>query len=156
MQFVLLGTGQADLEKRYTNLAARHPQAVAVTVGFNDPLARRIYAGSDLFAMPSRYEPCGLGQMISMAYGTVPIVNYTGGLADTVTEEGGAPTGFVHHTVTAPKVLAALKRASDAYHDRQRWSALVGNCLAKDFSWADSARKYEELYQAALAKADGT
>jgi starch synthase len=155
MQFVLLGTGQADLERRYTRLAARHPRAVAVTIGFNDPLARRIYAGSDLFAMPSRYEPCGLGQMISMAYGTVPIVNYTGGLADTVTEEGEAPTGFVHHTVTAPEMLAAFRRASDAYHDRRRWSALVANCLARDFSWADSARKYEELYQAALAKADG-
>jgi starch synthase len=155
MQFVLLGTGQADLEKRYTKLAAAHPRFVAVTVGFNDPLARRIYAGSDLFAMPSRYEPCGLGQMISMAYGTVPIVNYTGGLADTVTEEGEAPTGFVHHTVTRPEVLAAFKRASEAYHDRRRWSALVAHCLAKDFSWADSARKYEELYRTALAKTSG-
>ena len=154
MQFAILGMGQPDLEERYTSLAAVHPESVAVTIGFNDPLARRIYAGSDLFAMPSRYEPCGLGQMISMAYGTVPIVSYTGGLADTVSETPPRPTGFVHQEVTPQDLLAALQRAVDVYHAKRRWRTRVANCLAQDFSWADSARKYEELYvKAASASA---
>jgi len=156
MQFALLGTGQPDLEERYLGLAARYPQSVAVMIDFNDPLARRIYAGADLFAMPSRYEPCGLGQMIAMAYGTVPVVNFTGGLADTVTEDADQPTGFVHHSVNPAEVLAALQRAADTYHTAARWQALVANCLAQDFSWAGSAHKYEDLYRAALTKAGRT
>jgi starch synthase len=153
MQFVILGTGEPDLERRYADLAAAHPEHVAATIDFNDPLARRIYAGSDLFAMPSRYEPCGLGQMIAMAYGSVPVVSYTGGLADTVTEEGPQQTGFVHNTVKVADVLAALKRAATLYADRRRWGVVVGRCMSQDFSWSDSAREYEELYAAAIAKA---
>jgi starch synthase len=152
MQFVILGTGQPDLEARYTALAAEHPGSVAVTIAFSDPLARRVYAGSDLFAMPSRYEPCGLGQMIAMAYGAVPIVNYTGGLADTVSETGDPPTGFVHHAVTVDEVLTTVRRAAAVYAKPDRWAALVAGCFAQDFSWADSARRYQELYAKALAK----
>lgn len=152
MQFVVLGQGEPNLEARLKTLAEAHPKSVAVTIGFNEPLARRIYGGSDLFTMPSRYEPCGLGQMIAMAYGTVPVVSYTGGLADTVAENSSEPTGFVHSTVTTGDVMAALRRAAEAYRSRERWNALVANCLAQDFSWGESARKYEELYRTAIAR----
>jgi starch synthase len=153
LQFAVLGTGQPDLEARYRELAAAYPKSVSVTVDFNDALARWIYAAADLFAMPSRYEPCGLGQMIAMAYGTVPVVNYTGGLADTVRETGAQPTGFVHHGVTAEALMGALSRAAETFADPARRDALVQNCLAQDFSWADSARRYEELYRRAVQKA---
>ncbi len=152
MQFALLGTGEGHLEARYTQLAAAHPESIAVSISFSDPLARQIYAGSDLFAMPSRYEPCGLGQMISMAYGTVPVVSYTGGLADTVYEDGGAPTGFVHRAVRIDDVVAALTRAAEAFADKPGWKAIVANGMTRDFSWADSAARYEELYRKAMSK----
>ena len=154
MQVVLLGIGEADLERRFTGLAAAYPDSVAVRIAFSDSLARQVYAGSDLFAMPSRYEPCGLGQMISMAYGTVPVVSYTGGLADTVREVGDAPTGFVHRTVVIEDVVSAYRRAAEAFADRERWASIVSNCLAADFSWDDSARRYEELYKAAVARSE--
>ncbi|MGQ9731594.1 MAG: glycogen synthase [Candidatus Zipacnadales bacterium] len=153
MQFVILGSGQPDLERRYLDLAAAYPNQVAVKIGFDDILARHIYAGADLFAMPSRYEPCGLGQMIAMAYGTVPVVRYTGGLADTVTEAGPRQTGFVHYSLDPADVLAALQRAVTLYADRRRWVAIVNRCIAQDFSWATSAQRYEELYTATIAKA---
>jgi starch synthase len=153
MQLVVLGTGEQELEGTYAELAEAHPGAVAAAIRYDDGLARRIYAGCDLFAMPSRYEPCGLGQMIAMAYGTVPVVHSTGGLADTVTEKGEGQTGFVFDPLTAGELLGALERAAAAYRSPAAWRAIQGNAMAQDFSWADSARRYEELYEAALAKA---
>ena len=105
-----------------------------------------------MFVMPSRYEPCGLGQMIAMAFGTVPIVHATGGLADTVVETADDQTGFVFPTLTADDLMRALERAVLAFRDRPRWERLVARCMAQDFSWAQSARKYLELYETALKR----
>ncbi len=153
MQFVLLGTGEEDIEDACAGLDATYPRAVAAAIRYDDALARRIYAGSDLFVMPSRYEPCGLGQMIAMAYGAIPIVHATGGLADTVRERGKPQTGFVFEKLTAQDLLAALKRAVAAYRVPTTWRDLRDNAMAQDFSWADSARRYEELYDLARFRA---
>ena len=153
MQFVLLGTGEEDIEDAYAELGAAYPRAVAAAIRYDDALARRIYAGSDLFVMPSRYEPCGLGQMIAMAYGAIPLVHNTGGLADTVTEKGKPQTGFVFDEPTPRELLAALKRAVAAYRDPAAWRDIQDNAMACDFSWADSARRYEELYDLAVFRA---
>ena len=152
MQLAILGTGEAPIEKRYDQLQKAYPHAIAASLRYDDALARRIYAGSDMFAMPSRYEPCGLGQMIAMAYGTVPVVYTTGGLADTVTEQG-EQTGFVFDKLSTEELLAALKRACDAYRTPEAWSRIVQTAMAKDFSWDDSARRYEQLYETALSRA---
>ncbi len=152
IQFVLLGTGEPAVEDSYRLLGRRHPEAMAINIRYDEGLARRIYAGSDIFVMPSRYEPCGLGQMISMAYGTVPVVHATGGLADTVVEASTEPTGFVFHGLAAADLLFALERAVLAFRDRPRWETLVARCMAQDFSWGESARKYADLYETALAR----
>ncbi len=158
MQVVVLGTGEADLEQVYADLDAERKRsagkgAVAAAIRFDEALARRIYAGSDLFAMPSRYEPCGLGQMIAMAYGAIPVVHHTGGLADTVVERGPQQTGFVFDRLTAAELLAALKRAADAHRNPAAWNAIIANAMAQDFSWTNSAGRYEQLYETALALA---
>jgi starch synthase len=149
MQFVLLGTGEPALEQAYAQLAKAHPDAIGVAIRFDDAMARRIYAGSDLFAMPSRYEPCGLGQMIAMAYGTPPLARWTGGLADTIVELGPDQTGFLFGEHSLPHLVSALQRANEAYHDRDRWPAIVRRAMAQDFSWKASAARYAELYRLA-------
>ncbi len=152
MQFALLGTGEPGLEQAYVQLAKTHRGAVGAAIRFDDAMARRIYAGSDLFAMPSRYEPCGLGQMIAMAYGTPPLARWTGGLADTIVELGPEQTGFLFGEAGAPHLLAALRRASEAYQDRDRWLAIVRRAMAQDFSWKASAARYAELYRVAAGR----
>jgi len=152
IQFVLLGTGEPALEDSYRLLARRYPEQMAINIRYDDGLARRIYAGSDIFVMPSRYEPCGLGQMMSMAYGTVPVVQATGGLADTVVEASAEPTGFVFYGLAADDLLFALERAVLAFRDRPRWEKLVARCMAQDFSWTESARRYVDLYETAIAR----
>jgi starch synthase len=110
-------------------------------------LARLVYAGSDIFLMPSRFEPCGLGQMIAMRYGTVPVVRHTGGLADTVkdvVEPNG--NGFVFQNYAAAEMLEAAKRAEDSFYHREEWNNLMRHNMGLDFSWKASARKYIELY----------
>jgi len=149
-QWVILGSGAPEIEAFFQAQAAANPR-VAATVGFNEPLAHRIYAGADLFLMPSRYEPCGLGQMIALRYGTIPVVRATGGLADTVHEEGPQPNGFVFEEYSVEALLAALRRALEAYADPERWAGLVANALACDYSWDASAREYVALYEEAAA-----
>jgi starch synthase len=154
MQMVVLGTGAPDLEKIFADAAAKNDN-LAVWLKFSDPLARRIYAGSDLFLMPSRYEPCGLGQMIAMRYGTLPVVRATGGLADSVTEKpkrGQKQNGFVFADLSADEMLAALERAALAFADQKKWATLVQNAFATDFTWTRSAQDYVKLYEAALKK----
>lgn len=154
MQLVVLGTGDPALEKTFAAAAERY-ENIAVWLKFSDPLARRIYAGSDLFLMPSRYEPCGLGQMIAMRYGTLPVVRATGGLADSVTETATATqpqNGFVFTGYNTEELLAALQRAAQAFADGKRWAKLVQNALATDFTWTRSAAEYVQLYEAALGK----
>jgi starch synthase len=152
-QLVVLGSGDAPLEEAFRAAAAAHPGQVAVRTGYDDDLARRIYAGSDVFLMPSRYEPCGLGQLIALRYGGAPVVRRTGGLADTVAEFDPARrtgTGFLFDTFTADALLAAVRRAAATYRQPVVWRALVHNAMAKDFSWDASAREYVTLYRKAL------
>jgi starch synthase len=155
-QLVVLGTGEEPLERLLGELARAHPETVAVRIGFDDRLARRIYAGSDLFLMPSRYEPCGLGQLIALRYGTVPVVRRTGGLADTVQpwdRTTGEGTGFLFDELSAAGCGAALTRAFAAQADPTGWRHLVQNAMAADFSWAASAEAYVTCYRRAIRKA---
>jgi len=128
---------------------------LAFIAGFDDELAHLIEAGADMYLMPSLYEPCGLNQMYSMAYGTVPIVRATGGLIDTVEEfdaETRTGTGFIFRNYAADDFLDAIKRALTLYKKPTYWAALVQNCMAKDFSWSVGARQYEAIYREILAR----
>jgi starch synthase len=152
-QLVVLGSGQPLLEERLGAEARARPDQIAVRIGYDDDLARRIYAGSDALLMPSQYEPCGLGQLIALRYGTVPIVRRTGGLADTVKEFDPARrtgTGFAFDALSAPALLDAVRRAAGAFARPAAWAALVRNAMTEDFSWEASAREYVTLYRKAL------
>jgi starch synthase len=154
MQLVLLGTGEPVYEEQLKELEARFPRYVRVVLDFNLALGQRIYAGSDLFLMPSRYEPCGLGQMIAMRYGSVPVVRRTGGLTDTVPDDDahpGAGTGFAFVPPDGPALAEALGRAIHAYSDRERWRGIVHRGMTRDFSWREAAPKYVALYDRAVA-----
>ena len=152
-QFVVLGTGDPAIENEFRRVATERPSRVAVRFGFDAQQASRIYAGSDLFLMPSRFEPCGLGQMIAMRYGTIPIVRRTGGLADTVMEYdplAQAGTGFVFDWYDPDACFAAIMRALRTYRDPMAWDMLVSRAMARDFSWAVSARQYAALFARAV------
>lgn len=150
---VVLGSGSEHFMRLFAAMQRRYPRAIACELGrFNNELAHRIYAGSDIFLMPSHYEPCGLGQMIALAYGTVPVVRATGGLADTVHEFDvltGEGNGFVFHDYTAPALIEAVRRAVDCYRG-PGWNRLVANTFACDFSWDQSALQYIGLYESLL------
>ncbi len=155
LQFVLLGTGDPGYESLFRSLRQKHPDKIAVEIGFNVVLAQRIYAGCDMFLMPSRFEPGGLGQLIAMRYGTVPIVRGTGGLADTVTNyepERQVGNGFTFAEYSSDALLDAIRRAIEVYKDRRRWTALVENAMRHDFSWNRSAAEYMGLYGIARNK----
>jgi starch synthase len=140
---VVLGDGEVALEQMFLGLARDFPDQAAVRLGFNDPLAHRIEAGADLFLMPSRYEPCGLNQIYSLKYGTVPVVRATGGLDDTIDES----TGFKFHDYNGDALLGAVVRACEAWENREEWAHRMVRGMRKDFSWEPSARAYSELYQ---------
>lgn len=155
VQFVLLGMGDPELERYFTELAASRAGQVAVRVVFDADLAQRIYAGADLFLMPSRFEPCGLGQLMSLRYGTPPIVRLTGGLADTITEAdaaAGTGYGFTFEEPTVAAMLAAIRRAVGLFGDAPAWSALVNRALRADFSWGRSAPGYVRMYEDAISR----
>ncbi len=151
--FVLLGTGEQRYQKIFGKVAKKHPNNTSINLTFNDVLAQRIYAASDIFLMPSRYEPCGLGQLISFKYSTVPVVRRTGGLADTVieynlkTEEGN---GFLFNDCGPEHLLEAIKRAVTVYKDKDKWLNLIRKIAGYDFSWDTSAKKYIEIYNEVL------
>ena len=156
-QWVILGTGDPDYHHVLNTLHRLHPDKLGLTLGFSNELAHRIEAGADMFVMPSRYEPCGLNQMYSMAYGTVPIVRRTGGLADTVINatheniENKSATGFCFDEFTSAALESAMAKSLRMFReDRGNWNQLVHNGMKKDWSWTASARKYEELYQKTL------
>jgi starch synthase len=157
-QFVLLGTGEAALEKSFRALAARYPGKVSVTIGFNEALSHQIEAGADIFLMPSRFEPCGLNQMYSQRYGTVPLVHATGGLVDTVVDAtpetlaDGSATGFVFNKESATEFLVAVQRALSAYRNPKTWRALMKNGMRRDFSWQQSAQGYVTLYESVIVQ----
>ena len=149
VQFVALGSGDARYEELLVDLAGQFPGQVEVRIGFDEPLAHRIEAGADVFLMPSRFEPCGLNQLYSLRYGTVPVVHATGGLDDTVVEfdaREGLGTGFKFTPYTEEAFLAALRRPIDTQRDAATWQRLVTNGMSQDFSWQRAAREYARLY----------
>lgn len=155
VQLIILGRGDEAIQNALSVAARRWPEKMRLCTDFNNPLAHKIYAGADAFLMPSRFEPCGLGQMIAMTYGTVPVVSNTGGLADTVTdvqESAATGTGFVFTHQTAADFLRAVGRARRAYADRTLWPRIVRNAMSGDFSWDRAVDGYNELYQAALSR----
>jgi starch synthase len=151
-QFVLLGTGDPTLEHEFAQLEIRYPHRASVRLRFDGRYARRIYAGADALLIPSRYEPCGLAQMIAMRYGCVPVVRRTGGLADTVTDAGDpGGSGLMFDEFHAWALWDALERALRVYAQGPKWGQLQRNGMGRDFSWAKSAMEYAALYQRAMA-----
>jgi starch synthase len=142
-RLVALGSGEEAIEQSFRDLAQTYPQQVAVQLGYDDPLAHRVFAGSDMFLMPSRYEPCGLGQIYALRYGTVPIVRATGGLDDTIDPE----IGFKFHDHTPEALLGSMRAALHACKDRKHWQELMLRGMRKDFSWDASAAEYQKLYR---------
>ncbi|MDR1638120.1 MAG: glycogen synthase GlgA [Clostridiales bacterium] len=150
LQLVVLGTGDGRYEHLFKDWAARHPQKLSANILFDNDLAQKIYAGADMFLMPSLFEPCGLGQIFAMKCGTAPIVRKTGGLADTVThynESTGLGTGFIFDDYVASGMMWAVKEAIKIYNKPKAWKKLVHNAMTEDFSWGKSAEKYIELYE---------
>lgn len=145
LQLVVLGTGDLKYHHIMENIAKKYPKVMALFLKFDDQLAHKIYAGSDIFLMPSKYEPCGLGQFISLRYGTIPIVFKTGGLADTVTKE----RGFVFELYEQNELLKVIKEAVDCFKNKGKWQELMANAMRCDFSWEESAREYTQLYEKA-------
>jgi starch synthase len=153
LQMVVLGTGEKRYHDLFEKAARKHPKKVAVSLTFNNELAHLIEAGSDMFLMPSRYEPCGLNQIYSLRYGTIPIVRATGGLDDTIQDAGasGSGTGFKFEEYSSSEMVKALERAVRMFADQGAWKKLMKNGMGKDFSWEASAKKYLHLYRS-LAK----
>ena len=152
-QLVLLGSGDQDLEAGFAAAARAHHGSVGVEIGYDEALSRLIIAGSDVMVVPSRFEPCGLTQLYALRYGALPLVRRTGGLADTVIDATAAnlrsktATGFVFDEASPGALVAALARVSALYLDRRRWRQMMRQAMTQDFSWAQSARRYEALYQ---------
>lgn len=158
VQLVVLGSGESRYEQAFLAAAQRYPAQLHVTIGFNEALAHQIESGADMFLMPSRFEPCGLNQLYSLRYGTVPIVRGTGGLADTVidaTEQNladGTATGFVFNEPSVKALLAKIQQALQLYSQGARWRSLVTTGMRQDFSWERSAAAYLNVYEQAIQK----
>ncbi|MBK6912221.1 MAG: glycogen synthase GlgA [Ignavibacteriales bacterium] len=153
LQFVVLGTGERKYHIFFEKMAIKYPDKFACYLGFNDELAHVIEAGADIYLMPSMYEPCGLNQMYSLIYGTVPIVRETGGLADTVVnynEETGEGNGFVFKKYDTDTFLKEIKRALKIFEDTKTWQKIMKAGMKSDFSWLSSAKKYIDLYKKVL------
>ena len=159
VQWVVLGTGQPDYENALADLAKAYPDKLSVELGFSNELAHQIEAAADIFLMPSQYEPCGLNQQYSLAYGTIPVVRATGGLADTVVDAtpgniaNGTANGFMFDGFDVEQMNKTLERAVDTFfHDPQTWEQLVACGMKQDWSWTASARKYFRLYQKTVSR----
>jgi starch synthase len=153
LQLVLLGSGEPWYENFFANAAARFPEKFAVRMGFDEALAHQIEAGADIFLMPSLYEPCGLNQMFSLKYGTIPIVRKVGGLKDTVIDydaEGGVGTGFVFDTFEPQALWESIEKALRCFADKRAWTGLMYRAMRMDFSWDRSAQAYNNLYEKLL------
>jgi len=151
---IILGSGDARYEKILKELAKKYPDQLHVFITFDERLAHLIEAGCDIFLMPSKYEPCGLNQLYSLKYGTVPVVRKTGGLADTIQDSNstGNGTGFWFKEYNSKKLLHATERALEAYKDKKKWETIQKKGMSQDFSWDKAAKKYVELYQMAKSK----
>ncbi len=143
-QAVILGTGDSAIEKQAKRLEKLFPDRVKVEIRYDDRLARKIYAGTDMFLMPSRYEPCGLSQMVAMRYGCLPIARATGGLKDTIKHE---ETGFLFEGDNIKSLSKAVREALKIYEDKNHWKTMQRNAMAEDFSWKNSAKQYAALYK---------
>jgi starch synthase len=159
VQWVILGTGDPHYHQWFTDLAQKYPDKVAVRLDFSNELAHHIEAGADMFLMPSRYEPCGLNQLYSLKYGTVPVVHATGGLADTITNltdetlAAGTANGFSFNNYNTAALAATLDRACKTFADKAVWDQLIRTGMSQDWSWNHSAREYDRLYKHTLARA---
>ena len=157
LQVVLLGTGAPEYHELFRKAAAKYPRKLSAQLRFDNALAHQIEAGSDIFLMPSRYEPCGLNQLYSLRYGTIPVVRETGGLADSITDvneqtlAAGTATGFVFTPYEPAALLAAIHRALAAHRQPDTWAKIMHNAMTRDFSWAASAGKYDKLFRALTA-----
>ncbi len=148
IEFAILGSGEHVFEEFFREMALRYPGKVSVTLGFIPQLSRKIYAGSDMFLMPSQSEPCGLAQMISMRYGTIPIVRETGGLRDSVRDNGGIDgNGYTFKSYNANDMLDSIKRAQHDYDDKEKWNSLVKRAMICDYGWSTSAEDYINAYR---------
>jgi starch synthase len=162
VQLALLGRGEPALEARLQQMARDHPQRFAVVLGYDESLAHLIEGGADAFLMPSRFEPCGLNQMYSLRYGTPPVARATGGLADTVVDCNpltlavGSANGFIFREPASAALLAAVRRAADAWRQPALWRRLQENGMARDFGWTDAARRYGVLYAQVTTKTAAT
>jgi starch synthase len=156
LQLIVLGTGDYEYEEYLRQAANIYPEKLKVQIGFNESLAHKLYAGADLFLMPSRFEPCGLGQLIAMKYGAVPIVRETGGLNDTVqswNEHTAEGNGFSFKHFNAHDMLYTIKRALSYYHD-DAWETIVQKAMDRDNSWAQSAFRYNQLYAELISRSE--
>jgi starch synthase len=153
LQFLLLGKGDKLLEQQLSQFAKIHSEKMVINLGYDEAIAHQLEAGADIFLMPSRFEPCGLNQLYSQRYGTVPIVTRTGGLADTVVDtlpetiKNKTATGFVFKAPTTGSLMEAIKRALIVYEDSKNWKQLQINGMKKDYSWNRSAKEYLALYE---------
>jgi starch synthase len=152
VRLVILGIGEKRFERFFKTLMKRYPEQVFARFDFDNRLAHMIYGGSDIFLMPSRFEPCGLGQMIAMRYGAVPVARNTGGLAETVFDEEGRRNGFLFRNYTAAALTWALRRALKAHRNRDEWRKIMCRGMEGDYSWTASARRYLELYRLVLGR----
>lgn len=152
-QLIVLGNGDAGMQRAALELLHHYSGQIGVYVGFDEGLSHLVYAGADIFLMPSRFEPCGLSQMQSQRYGTPPVVYATGGLIDTVLDYNeislsrGMASGFVFHSMDAASLLATAQRAAIAYQDKKNWRSLQRDCMTKDFGWSQSAAAYHDIYK---------
>ena len=155
IQMIFLGTGEKKIKDSLQAAAKKHPNRLSFYSTFDEAFAHLIEAGSDMFLMPSRFEPCGLNQMYSLKYGTIPIVHRTGGLADTVFEwDGKRGNGFIFKKYTSKHLLRAVKRAIHTYNKQSQWTGLMKNAMEEDFSWSKSAQKYRHLYDQLIKRKD--
>lgn len=149
MQFVILGTGDEEYENMFRHYAWCNSQKVSANITFSNALAHKVYAASDLFLMPSLFEPCGLGQIIALAYGTIPVVRETGGLKDTIksyNEFDGTGNGFSFYAPNPHDMIYTIRRAIGFFADKKIWKMLAQRAMNEDFSWTESAKKYEQIY----------
>lgn len=154
LQLVILGVGDEKYEGMLMYYAQQHPEKFAVELFFDEVLSHRIYGASDMFLIPSKFEPCGIGQLIAMRYGSIPIGRRTGGLADTITQANlkeGTGTGFLFNNFNAHEMLYEIESAVDLYHENPKiWKRLIKNAMKEDFSWQNSANAYKDLYETVL------
>ncbi len=155
LHLIVLGFGEKEYHTKLESLAKKYPGKFALELKYDDELSHLIEGAADIFLMPSRFEPCGLNQLYSLKYGTVPVVRKTGGLADTVKEvnlQKGTGTGFFFEEYKANEMLKAISRAIAVFNDGKNWPRIMRNAMVEDFSWENSARLYSELYTKILEK----